>query len=71
MSIDNEPQIDEDEEDFEVITQSDEELRREREKISRLGLDKESDKAFSILYNKNEQKEYKIEKKPPPEFFIQ
>ena len=62
---------DEEDDDFEVISQSDEEIEQDRSEISKMGLDNESDQAFTRLYNKSDQKEpKKKEKKPPPDLFM-
>ncbi|MHA1270248.1 MAG: hypothetical protein ACTSPY_10715 [Candidatus Helarchaeota archaeon] len=72
---DNEEQINYEEEDdltdIEVLTETENDIEEDRSEISKLGLDNESDKAFTRLYNKSDQKEKKKEeKKPPPDFFL-
>ncbi|MBD3226585.1 MAG: hypothetical protein GF329_00215 [Candidatus Lokiarchaeota archaeon] len=74
LEEDNEDLDDEDEDeitDEDIKEQTDDEIDEERKEIDRLGLGDESDKAFTRLFNKEDQKkEKKRDKKPPPEFFL-
>jgi len=62
---------DEDLEKIEILSESEKDIEADRSEIEKLGLEKESDRAFIRLFNKSDQKEAKKEeKKPPPEFFL-